>query len=103
MVEAGWLALHDRHHPAPLPTTAFVPNGCIECRNTGFFGRIGLYEMLTITPPLRSLIRADMELSGFTRAAMGEGMRPLRIAGAEKVAQGLTTVEELLSTLPPQD
>ena len=103
VAEAGWLALHDRHHPAPLPTTAFVPNGCIECRNTGFFGRIGLYEMLTITPPLRSLIRADMELSGFTRAAIGEGMRPLRIAGAEKVAQGLTTVEELLSTLPPQD
>ncbi|MEO8743352.1 MAG: GspE/PulE family protein [Lysobacteraceae bacterium] len=103
VMEAGWLALHDRHHPPPLPTTAFVPKGCIECRNTGFFGRVGLYEMLTITPPLRSMIRADMELAGFTRAAIGEGMRPLRIAGTEKVAQGLTTVEELLSTLPPQD
>jgi general secretion pathway protein E len=44
-----------------------------------------------------------MELTGFTRAAIGEGMRPLRAAGAEKVAQGLTTVEEILSTLPPQD
>ncbi|MEO8742052.1 MAG: GspE/PulE family protein [Lysobacteraceae bacterium] len=103
VAEAGWLALHDRHHPSPLPTTAFVPKGCIECRNTGFFGRVGLYEMLTITPPLRSMIRSDMDLVGFTRAAIGEGMRPLRMAGTEKVVQGLTTVEELLSTLPPQD
>jgi general secretion pathway protein E len=59
--------------------------------------------MLTITPLLRSLIRPDMELVGFTRAAIGEGMRTLRAAGAEKVATGFTTVEEILSTLPPQD
>jgi general secretion pathway protein E len=44
-----------------------------------------------------------MELDGFTRAAIGEGMRPLRVAGAEKVAQGLTTVEEILSTLPNRE
>jgi general secretion pathway protein E len=103
VAEAGWLALVDRHHPAPMPTTGYGPVGCLECRKTGFLGRVGLYEMLTITPLLRSLIRADMELTGFTRAAIGEGMRPLRAAGAEKVAQGLTTVEEILSTLPPQD
>jgi general secretion pathway protein E len=49
------------------------------------------------------MIRSDMDLVDFTRAAVGEGMRPLRVAGAEKVAQGLTTVEEILTTLPPQD
>jgi len=103
IAEAGWIALLDRHHPAPVPDSGFGPNGCLECRRTGYFGRIGLYEMLTITPLLRSLIRPDMDLVGFTRAAIGEGMRPLRVAGAEKVAHGLTTVEEILATLPPQD
>ena len=103
IAEAGWLALLDRHHPMPVPKTGFGPVGCLECRRTGYLGRVGLYEMLTITPLMRSLIRPDMELAGFTRAAIGEGMRPLRVAGAEKVAQGLTTVEEILSTLPPQD
>jgi general secretion pathway protein E len=104
VAEAGWLALQDsRHHPMPLPVTAYGPKGCLDCRNTGFYGRVGLYEMLMITPLLRSLIRSDMELDGFTRAAIGEGMRPLRVAGAEKVAQGLTTVEEILSTLPNRE
>jgi len=103
IVEAGWLALLDRHHPAPVPDTGFGATGCLECRRTGYFGRVGLYEMLTITPLLRSLIRPDMDLVGFTRAAIGEGMRPLRVAGAEKVAHGVTTVEEILATLPPQD
>ncbi|HTA64951.1 MAG TPA: GspE/PulE family protein [Xanthomonadaceae bacterium] len=102
--EAGWLALHDRHHPTSMPTIGtYGPNGCLDCRRTGFFGRVGIYELLTITPTLRGLIRADMELDGFTRAAIGEGMRTLRAAGVEKVAQGVTTVQEILSTLPPQD
>ena len=103
VVEANWHAMLDRHHPAPLPEHGFGPKGCLECRRTGYFGRVGLYEMLSITPLLRSLIRPDMELAGFTRAAIGEGMRPLRVAGAEKVAQGLTTVEEILATLPYQE
>jgi general secretion pathway protein E len=55
--EAGWNALHDRHHPVPMPTGTFGPKGCLDCRNTGFFGRIGLYEMLTVSPTLRGLIR----------------------------------------------
>ena len=87
----------------PVPDTGFGPNGCLECRRTGFFGRVGLYELLSVTPLLRSLIRPDMDLAGFTRTAIGEGMRPLRLAGAEKVAQGVTTVEEILGTLPPHE
>ena len=101
--DAGWQALHDRHNPAPLPTGTFGPNGCLECRRTGYLGRVGIYEMLTVTPLLRSLIRPDMELAGFTRAAIGEGMRTLRTAGIEKVLQGQTTVEEILATLPPTE
>jgi general secretion pathway protein E len=58
---------------------------------------------MPVTPRLRALIRPDMELAAFTRAAVGEGLRTLRMAGAEKVAQGLTTVEEVLTVLPPTE
>ncbi|MCR6664003.1 MAG: GspE/PulE family protein [Luteimonas sp.] len=88
---------------APPPEDACGPVGCLECRNTGYFGRIGLYELMPITPRLRTLVRPDMDLAGFTRAAVGEGLRTLRTAGAEKIAQGLTTVEEVLTVLPPQE
>ena len=98
---AAWYSLVDKHHAPPPPESGFGPAGCLECRRTGFLGRVGLYELLPITPLLRSLIRPDMDLAAFTRAAVGEGLRPLRLAGAEKVALGLTTVEEVLTVLPP--
>jgi general secretion pathway protein E len=88
---------------APPPVGARGPVGCLECRNTGYFGRVGLYELMPVTPRLRALIRPDMDLAGFTRAAIGEGLRTLRLAGAEKIAQGLTTVEEVMTVLPPQE
>jgi general secretion pathway protein E len=66
-------------------------------------GRVGLYELLPLGPKLRSRITADMDLAGFHRAARGEGLRTLRRAGLEKVAQGLTTIEEVLSVLPPSE
>ncbi len=58
---------------------------------------------MPVTPALRALVKPDMELAAFTRAAVGDGLRTLRVAGAEKVAQGLTTVEEVLTVLPPQE
>ncbi|TDK19568.1 type II/IV secretion system protein [Luteimonas aestuarii] len=88
---------------APPPAGAHGPVGCLECRNTGYFGRVGLYELMPVTPRLRALIRPDMDLAGFTRVAVGDGLRTLRRAGAEKVAQGLTTVEEVMTVLPPQE
>ncbi len=100
---AGWEALLGRHHHAPVPDTGNGPSGCLECRRTGYLGRVGLYELLPITPLLRSLIQPNMDLAAFTGAAIGEGLRTLRVAGAEKVAQGVTTVEEVLATLPPQE
>jgi general secretion pathway protein E len=101
-IEPGaWYSLVDKHHAPPPPESGFGPVGCLECRRTGFLGRVGLYELLPITPLMRSLVRPDMDLAAFTRAAVGEGLRPLRLAGAEKVALGLTTVEEVLTVLPP--
>ena len=99
----AWHALLPGPHAPPVPTTANGPVGCLECRNTGYLGRVGIYELMPVTPLLRALIRPDMELATFTRAAVGEGLRTLRMAGAEKVAQGVTTVEEVLTVLPPQE
>jgi general secretion pathway protein E len=99
----AWHALLPGPHPPPLPQTPNGPVGCLECRNTGYLGRVGIYELMPVTPLLRALIRPDMDLAAFTRAAVGEGLRTLRMAGAEKVAQGLTTVEEVLTVLPPTE
>jgi general secretion pathway protein E len=87
----------------PLPERVYRPVGCLECRNTGFTGRTGIYEMLRLSPRLRSLISAQLDLGGFGAAALAEGMRPLRISAADQVARGLTTVQEVLTVLPPID
>jgi general secretion pathway protein E len=85
----------------PLPGKVCRPVGCLECRNTGFLGRTGIYEMLRLSPRLRGMISAQLDLGGFGAAALAEGMRPLRISAAEQVARGLTTVQEVLTVLPP--
>lgn len=98
-----WAVLADAEEALPQAPTPYAPVGCIECRRTGYLGRIGLYELLPLGSSLRRLIRADMDLAGFNRAARAEGVRTLRRAGLEKVAAGLTTIEEVLSVLPPPD
>jgi len=87
----------------PLPPQVFRPVGCLECRNTGFTGRTGIYEMMKLSPRLRGLISAQLDLGRFGHAALAEGMRPLRISAAAQVAAGLTTVQEVLAVLPPMD
>jgi len=85
----------------PKPNHIYKPVGCLECRNTGFRGRSGIYEMLTLSPSLRKLITPDTNLATLTKLAQREGMQPLIINGAEKIAAGLTTIEELLKVAPP--
>ncbi|MDP2153963.1 MAG: GspE/PulE family protein [Methylotenera sp.] len=85
----------------PKPAHIYKAVGCLECRNTGFRGRSGIYEMLTITPALRKLITPETNLVKLTKLAQQEGMQPLIINGAEKVAAGLTTIEELMKVAPP--
>ena len=84
----------------PKPEHIQAANGCLECRNTGFRGRSGIYEMLTISPALKKLITQNADLSRIRTQAYREGMQPLMINGAEKVAAGLTTIEELLKVAP---
>ncbi len=85
------------------PAHGFAARGCLECRHTGYLGRVGLYELLLITPELRGRIQRDMDQSAFTRACIGQGMQTLRLAGASKVARGLTTIAEVMEVLPPPE
>ena len=78
----------------------YKPVGCVDCRMTGFRGRMGLYELLTVTESFKEKVSKEPNMDALRRQAMSEGMRPLRLAGALKVAEGLTTIEEILATTP---
>ena len=98
---AAWRGLVGKH-ALPQPAMGCAPVGCLECRNTGYLGRIGLYEMLVLSPELLGRIKPGMDLGEFTHAAMDSGMSPLRCAAAAHVAAGLTTIEEAQTVLPPE-
>ncbi len=89
-------------HPfrAPEPKSAYKPVGCLECRQTGYLGRIGIYEMMELTDSLKHLTKADLDTDRLRAEAVKEGMRPLRLNGAQKISNGLTTVEEVLKVVP---
>jgi general secretion pathway protein E len=79
----------------------YKPAGCVDCRMTGFMGRMGLYELLTVTDAFKDKVTKAPSTDALRRQAVADGMRPLRLAGALKVAEGVTTIEEILSTTPP--
>jgi general secretion pathway protein E len=99
--QAGWAGL-TRGWVIPAPAEVYQPVGCLECRKTGYLGRTGVYEMMPVTPRLRGMITAQLDLDGFTRFALEDGLQPLRISAATQVRRGLTTVEEVLSVLPAE-
>ena len=76
------------------------PVGCIECRQTGYLGRIGLYEMLEMSNDLKSVITPQSDLQSLRQEANATGMLSLRHSGAKKVAEGLTTIDEVLRVTP---
>jgi general secretion pathway protein E len=82
------------------PDSLWHPKGCLECRNTGYYGRIGLYEILTLDAELRELIAADFNETPLRRLAYQKGLRPLRISGAFKAARGVTSMEEVFKVAP---
>ena len=82
------------------PEKVFQAVGCLECRNTGYLGRIGIYEIFENTPALQKMIVEGCDLESLQKQACLEGMMPLRLSGAEKVGKGLTTIEEVLRVVP---
>ena len=70
--------------------------GCPRCRQTGYKGRVGIYELLEVTDELRAVISGNPDLTDLRRMAREQGMKALRQDGLEKVAQGVTTIDELM-------
>jgi general secretion pathway protein E len=85
---------------AKMPDRLFAPRGCLECRDTGFLGRVGIYELMPMSDSVRNHVTETTELGAVRTEAMREGMRTLRLAGAQKVAAGLTTIAEVLRVAP---
>jgi general secretion pathway protein E len=85
---------------AEKPAQVMAPGGCLECRMTGYHGRIGLYEVMLMTPGLRRLIVADTDDARLREQAFKDGMKPLRVSGAMKVAAGVTTADEVVKVVP---
>jgi general secretion pathway protein E len=97
---AGWDAL-----VAPWksnrPDKVYKPAGCLDCRMTGYMGRVGIYETLIFTSAIKALVGERADLAVLREQAFKEGMKPLRISGAMKVGSGHTTVDEILKVAPP--
>jgi general secretion pathway protein E len=98
--QAAWDAL-----VAPFksnrPAQVYKPVGCLECRMTGYMGRIGIYETMLHSPAVKQLIAAGADMAKVRDQALKEGMKPLRVSGAMKIAAGVTTVDEVLKVAPP--
>jgi general secretion pathway protein E len=84
----------------PMPTTVYVAGGCLECRQTGYRGRSGVYELMPLNSALQMAVGENPDLTNLRQLAVAAGMHPLRHAGAAKVIAGLTTVEEILALTP---
>jgi general secretion pathway protein E len=78
----------------------YKPVGCLACRQTGYRGRVGLYELLVLGDEARHAVHPAHDMAALRRQAVKDGMRPLRLAGMMKVAEGQTTVDEVLRATP---
>jgi len=95
---ADWDTLEVQHDAPAMTaiTEIFEAEGCEHCMNTGFIGRIAIYEILTVTDAMRNAIHDGKGLPALRRLAKKEAMVTLRQDGARHVAAGTTTVEEVL-------
>ena len=79
----------------------YKPVGCVDCRLTGYRSRLGLYELMVVTEAFKEKVSKEPSIDALRRQAVADGMRPLRLGGALKVAEGLTTIDEILASTPP--
>jgi general secretion pathway protein E len=99
--DSGWDTLVAPWKAARPRDNTYVSKGCLECRMTGYMGRMGIYEMMVMSPELRKVVTAETNLEALRELAYKEGMKPLRIGGAMKIAAGLTTIDEVMKVAPP--
>ncbi|MBE0442705.1 MAG: GspE/PulE family protein [Psychrobacter sp.] len=85
---------------APVPAQLYTANGCEHCRHTGYQGRVGLYEIMPLSTELKKLVAADSNLDVLKQQAYREGVQPLRLSGAKRISEGVTTIEEVMRVVP---
>lgn len=85
---------------APIPAQIYTAQGCEHCRHTGYQGRIGLYEIMPLSNELKKLVAADASLDTLKQQAYREGVQPLRLSGAKRISEGVTTIEEVMRVVP---
>jgi general secretion pathway protein E len=83
-----------------MPAAVYKAVGCLECRQTGYLGRSGVYEIMLLNAAMQAAIADNPDLQDLRQLAVQAGMRPLRHAAAEKIAAGLTTIDEVLALTP---
>jgi general secretion pathway protein E len=98
--EKLWEDLVDPFTSDP-PQRVYRPVGCTECRSTGYVGRVGIYEVLMLSSEVKKLITAETDIAKVRAQAYKEGMKPLRVSGALKIASGITTFDEVMRVAPP--
>src|SRR5471032_479309 len=86
--------------PVSRPEQIFQAAGCPECRESGYRGRAGVYEIMLMDDGIKALIGPNTNLQTLRREALKNGMHSLRLSGVQKVAQGLTTIREVLRVTP---
>jgi len=102
LAEEDWKDLTGAKEPLPVPAAQRAV-GCAECRGTGYHGRTGVYEIMPLSRALKSMIHHDLDLTNLHRQASAEGMRSLRQAAAHTLAEGLTSLEEVLRVTPQNE
>jgi len=100
--EAAWKELTQPWALQP-PQQMAKPVGCKNCRDTGYLGRQGIYEVLVNSRAVQELITAQIDTAAIRDVAIKEGMRTLRLSGASRVAKGETTIEEVMRVAPMLD
>jgi len=85
-----------------LPLTLYAPKGCEKCNNTGYRGRIGIYQVMPTTEAMKQMIRENCDAQELAGRAEREGIPTLRQAGLKKVKDGLTSLEEINRVIPKQ-
>jgi general secretion pathway protein E len=98
--DAAWEALVSPWK-SNKPGKLYKPVGCLECRMTGYQGRVGIYETLLFTSEIKELVSKNADVAALREQGFKQGMKPLRISGAMKVGAGLTTIDEILKVAPP--
>ena len=82
--------------PLEQEVTLYKPCGCEQCNNTGYKGRIGVYEIMTITPKIRRVITSHGNAEEIKEAALSEGMNTLRMSSSKMAMRGITSFSEMI-------